>query len=291
MNKVILVIGSRGLVGSRLIQLFSNYKDYYVIVVNRNHDKFKGIHKSYSFDISDSDMLKFVIKSHQPEFIIFSAGLTDVDYCEQNPKISEDINLLPIKDIVALKKCFKKLIYFSTDSVFDGLHGNYDENDIPNPINTYASHKLLSENLIQKELVNYTIYRFNVVGYSSQSNSFINWVFKSIKNNKKIAGFNDVYFNPLHPKQIAEVVSNNMFKHQNGLYHLALDEDFTKYDFIKNLFHLINHDSLLLQSVSIDAMHFPAKRPKKTTLESRYLKKGSSKELYKLLIQDYLRMV
>lgn len=284
--KKVLIIGSRGLLGSNIVNEMIKDKTIDLMVANRNFDNTVGSLKSIIIDISKEGMLEECIKLYQPDYIIFSAGLTDLEYCEKNEEDVNKTNLNPIIEIINCKKHFKKLIYFSTDSVFDGNKGNYNEESLPNPQNIYSKYKRLAEIEIINNLYNFTIYRLNIVGYNYNINSgFVNWIFKKINDSDTINGFGDIRFNPIHPKQAAKILITQLDK-LSGICHMGLEQSFSKYEFIKKMLYFLNINNLEL-ILSNSENHSTINRPKNTTLKSIYCNLSSKDELFNLLLIDF----
>lgn len=288
MSNIVLIIGSRGLVGSRIVQELHKSKKYFIISINRNHDFSKFVDKSYAFDISDFKSLEIVLQSHKPNYVIYSAGLTNVDLCEKNVELSKAVNVYPIQHLIGMNQYYDRIIYLSTDSVFDGIKGHYYEYDYPRPINVYAKHKFLAEKLVSENINKFIIYRFNVVGLNlSHNKSLINWVFNSIAYHKKITAFGDVFFNPIHPQQLSQIIINDLEDTKIGLFHIPLNRFFSKYEFILEICKLFGYDTNLISNDSIDSIGFKAKRPKNTVLSSSQNNYSDFDEMFELIKIDF----
>ncbi|MEN7982571.1 MAG: SDR family oxidoreductase, partial [Nanoarchaeota archaeon] len=162
MGKV-LITGGSGLLGSNLAEIFC--KDFEVFIIfNKNPVKIDYCNEM-KIDLIDFENVEKIIKKINPLIIIHCAALTNVDYCEKNPKEAKEINCDSTKNLARIgKEIGAKFIYISTDSIFDGETGGYSENDIPNPINVYAKTKLEGEEEVRKINGNYIIIRTNIYG-------------------------------------------------------------------------------------------------------------------------------
>ena len=272
MKKKVLVIGSRGLVGNQIVKSLETEKKYEIIAINRHYDNSNNVNRSYATDISLNNSLTKIIKIEEPSFIIFAAGLTDVDKCEQSPFLSYLTNVRPIVELSNITNLFDTLVYLSTDSVFDGNKKLYSEFDSPNPQNVYSKHKRQSEIIISNKITNHIIYRFNVVGYDSNySKGLLNWILKNAESKNKINGISDVIFNPLHSKQISNFIVSNLGKTSNKMVHLALENSFSKSDFIQDVLEIGGFEKKLVKTKQIADFDFIAARPKNTSLSSNYI--------------------
>src|SRR5690606_9134372 len=126
-------------------------------------------------DILDASRLRAAIAKHQPQVIVNTAAMTNVDACEQDPEGCRQLNIEAVATLVALCEEFGiHLIHLSTDFIFDGKDGPYTENAPPNPLSLYGQSKLDAEQLIQQSACKWTILRtilvYGVVADMSRSN-------------------------------------------------------------------------------------------------------------------------
>ncbi|MHA1132353.1 MAG: SDR family oxidoreductase, partial [Candidatus Helarchaeota archaeon] len=152
MKSQVLIIGASGLVGFCLFELFiKNYK----VVGTYYKNKIKDL---IHLNLLDKSELKATLNAVKPAIILLPAALPNVEFCETNPEECWKHNVTaPLNLINLIKDTSIKLVYYSTDYIFDGKSGPYSEDDIPNPINVYGKAKLETEKQISKYLTNYLI--------------------------------------------------------------------------------------------------------------------------------------
>ena len=137
-----------------------------------------------------------ILEKYQPEIVLNTIGLTDVDFCESNPHEAYLSNVKTLKDIVSwIKKNNKShLIHISTDHLYDSSPINFEDKVILK--NYYAFSKYFGEHIAAT--VRSTVIRTNFFGKSQNNKeSFTDWIYNSVKVNKKIKIFRDVFFSPL----------------------------------------------------------------------------------------------
>ena len=144
--KKILITGGNGLLGQSLRLLLSE-KKYKIIATGLNSDRLKNHKHTYvSLDISIKEDCENILNNYMPDVIINTAAITDVDYCEFNQEKCLNINAQSVKNFFSFcKKNNKKLIHLSTDFLFDGKLGPYDESSKNKPINYYGYSKMMAE--------------------------------------------------------------------------------------------------------------------------------------------------
>ncbi|MEN8928893.1 MAG: SDR family oxidoreductase, partial [Flavobacteriales bacterium] len=152
MAKKILVTGANGLLGQKIVDQLKNRKDVELIATSRGENRrIVQDFSYYSLDITLQEAVESMIATHKPDAIINTAAMTNVDACEDDQENCWDINVNAVKYLLAsAKKHGSHLIHLSTDFVFDGEEGPYEEKDKPNPLAFYAESKLASEKLINE---------------------------------------------------------------------------------------------------------------------------------------------
>jgi dTDP-4-dehydrorhamnose reductase len=150
----ILVTGSNGLLGQKLVDLISSGNDYLIATAKSSLvvDLSKG--EFHLLDVTDVSTLEKVVAQTQPDVIIHTAAMTQVDHCETEQEKCWLNNVEAVENLVkACEKFSVRLIHLSTDFIFDGTHGPLGETEKPNPLSFYGKSKLAAEELIQKSKI------------------------------------------------------------------------------------------------------------------------------------------
>ena len=207
------------------------------------------------------------------DFTVFinCAAYTNVDQAEKEEESALKINTEGLQNLIdfAENKNFS-VIHFSTDYVFDGLSGPYNELDEVNPISHYGKTKLEAENWLKNNYSNSTILRANVLySYTKRTKaSFVKWVVDSLKNNKEINVVNDQWNNPTWTESISFVIKNIINIGLTGLYNYG-DKDFMcRYDFAILISKIFNLDETLIKPIKTSNLNQVAKRPLKSGLKT-----------------------
>lgn len=257
----VLVIGASGLVGSHCLKYFKE-KDVEVIGTYRNF-KTEG---TYFFDPLEENCFGFLEKiNFKPELIVHCGALTNVDYCEEHQEESENLTLTSTKVIADYcKKNSTRLVYISTDYVFDGLNGPYSEDEKTNPINVYGKHKLEAEWVAEK-IESCIIARItNVYGEEERSKNFIAYLLSVIHSGME-KNFNlpfDQFATPIYAGDIARMIYLLVMDDKKGVYHLASTDYYNRYQLAKKVkSYFMNASHLLLEPISTQSLQQKAKRP------------------------------
>ena len=261
-----LVTGSAGLIGSNLVsELVKSGKTVYSCF-----NKIKpqsGI--PVKLDLLNFDEISKVFDDVQPDIIIHLAALTDVEKCEEEPRLANSINAEATEIIAKESKTLQSyLIYLSTDYVFDGKKGMYGETDITNPLNQYGKTKLSGEKAITSFAKKWTIIRTSTpFGTHPSKKTFPIWLLENIQNNKKINVLEDQFTSPTYVpnlgKMIVEIVSRNL----EGLFHLSGSSKISRYEFAKKILKILDLNDSLLIPTKTNSMPWKACRPLDSSLD------------------------
>ncbi len=165
-KKNILVIGHTGRLG---IDLMKKLSEKYAV---------QGVN-STNMNLAHREQIATGIEALRPDIVLHTAAVTDVDLCEENQELAYAINGQATSYIAqACRQTGSKMIYYSTDYVFDGRKGSpYVESDEPNPETVYGKSKYEGEEAVRQFLDDYIIMRIALV-YSSNGDDFISSIIK-----------------------------------------------------------------------------------------------------------------
>lgn len=143
----LIITGASGLLGSKIVNLAKAKKDYRAIPLHNTKPLYSN---SLKLDITNRKEVFDLFRKIKPDVVIHTAAETNVDRCETQKELSWKINVEGTRNIAeACSKTGAKMVYVSTDYVFDGEKGLYTEEDKPNPVNHYGITKLEGENQVK----------------------------------------------------------------------------------------------------------------------------------------------
>jgi dTDP-4-dehydrorhamnose reductase len=170
--------------------------------------------------------------------------------------------------LAATARCVgARLIYISTDAVFDGAAGAYRETDRPSPVNHYGVSKAAGEAAVLREMPEALILRVNIYGWNLQpKNSLAEWGLAHLRKGERILGFRDVIFSPMLANELAEWILDLIKCGCTGIYHLGSRDHATKYDFLRELADVFQLDGSLVREALLEQSPLTAPRPRNTWL-------------------------
>ena len=202
----LLVTGGSGLLGGSIVRQGISSGHEVCATFHTHHSSQPGF---VNFDLTESDSVKKLILNEKPEALIHSAALTDVDICERNPTAALQINGFATANLSKIcKQTGSFLIYVSTDYVFDGSVGKYDESAIANPINAYGASKLVGEEQVASRCDDFCIVRTSVVyGWGREYRpNFATRLYEGLRLGQRIAVVADQYVSPTLNTQLARML-------------------------------------------------------------------------------------
>ena len=262
--KKVLVTGASGLLGGKLVNLLS--QDY---EVTPTHNTDALHHNSMRMNIVDGDGVSRVLVEVCPDVVVHTAAETNVDKCEASKEWAWSINAEGTRNIAeACIDIGARLVYVSTDYVFDGYKGLYSEDDQANPINYYGFTKLEGEGFVRGLCEDFIIARTSVLyGWHQRKLNFATWVIDSLRNQKPIPVAEDHYNSPTLADDLAEIISRMVGRNAGGVYHTAGGERVSRYEFALKIAETFGLDRSLVSPVKMgDLKSWIAKRPRDSSL-------------------------
>ncbi|EDO26861.1 predicted protein, partial [Nematostella vectensis] len=261
---------SNGLLGQNLLELLLKEKDNYeVIGFSRGSNRSgRNDFEYYDIDITNKELFIASILKIKPHYIINTAAMTNVDACENDKEGCYDLNVNVVENLIEVcQQINTHLIHLSTDFIFDGVKGNYTEDDEPNPLSYYGKTKLISEKLVQDSTINFTILRtilvYGLVNDMSRSNIVL-WVKESLENKKEITIVNDQYRTPTYAEDLAIACKLSIDKNATGVFHISSNQLLSIYEIALEIADAFQLDNSLVKPISTATLNQTANRPVKT---------------------------
>jgi dTDP-4-dehydrorhamnose reductase len=266
----ILVTGSNGLLGQKIVYALRNRDDVTLIATARgeNRIKEKTGYIFESLDLVDKMAIEELIIKYRPDAVIHTAAMTNVDACEMDPVACKVHNVDATQFLVDACKPFKThFVHLSTDFVFDGENGPYKETDKPNPQSVYAHSKLDSEQLVIESGLPYSIIRtiiiYGVVDDTQRSNVVL-WTKNSLEQGKQINVITDQLRGPTLAEDLAIACIRTVERKAYGIFHISGKEVMPIIDIAYFVADYYGLDKSLIQPITTADLNQPAKRPLKT---------------------------
>jgi dTDP-4-dehydrorhamnose reductase len=281
MMKRILVIGSKGMLGRDLVEVLRS---------SLRSDKVFGWDID-EIDITEENKTVTKIESLQPGIVINVAAYTDVDGCELHEKKAFAINAEGMKHVaLGAGRCGGRVIYLSTDYIFDGKKGKpYFEDDPPHPLNVYGRSKLKGEQYVQELTKDALVIRTQWL-YGKYGNNFVASILRQAREKKVLSVVDDQIGSPTYTVDLSKAISLLVRREARGIFHVANSNFCTWYDYAQRILALSGVRGIKVLPISSKELSRPAPRPSYSVLDTQKLKREAGMTLRPWFeaLKDYL---
>ena len=263
----LLITGCEGLLGQNLL-MYANWDHFDITGIDlppkTNQTQYDSFHY-HSLDLTDHERLyKQVVEIH-PDVILNAAAMTAVDRCETEPETCYRIN----RDVVvtlaeAAQSIHARLIQISTDYVFDGTEGPYEEGAPVHPLSVYGTSKLGAEEavLAMPEGLGTIVRTVVLYGHGKNlTSSFVTWLIESLRKGEPVRIVDDQVSNVTLASEMATILLEMAEKGCSGVYHVSSRDRASRYQFALDIAEVYGFDKDLISPVSTAEFKQPAPRP------------------------------
>lgn len=270
----ILITGPTGQLGRELIRVLE--EEELLLLTHKD------------IDIRDIKLIQRIVEL-KPDIIIHTAANTDVDECERYPESAFQVNTLGTRHVIlGAEKVGAKLIYISTDYVFNGEKNvPYVESDETCPINVYGRSKLMGEYLVQESSIPWIIVRTAWL-YGEGRKNFITSVVEWAKDLPVLKLVIDKTGSPTYAKDLALAIRHLIRAEACGTYNAAGQGACTWFEYGQYILKILKTEKEVVP-IAFDDLNRPAKRPAYSALSSDALKQsGFEMRDWRAALEDFL---
>lgn len=266
-NKKILITGANGLLGQKLIDLYLTKPDKTLIATAKGDCRYPHRNNFIyaSLDITNQHEVEEVINRFQPDCVINTAAMTNVDACETEKEACDALNVDAVKYIAdACKKIKAHFIHISTDFIFDGEHGPYSEEAEALPLSYYGWSKLKGEEMVKTHADSWAILRtvlvYGVVHDMSRSNIVL-WAKGALEKGQTINVVDDQFRTPTLAEDLAMGCFLAEDQQAQGIYNISGSDFMSIFELVNAIANYYELDASLIKRSSSANLNQPAKRP------------------------------
>ncbi|MEE9289034.1 MAG: dTDP-4-dehydrorhamnose reductase [Bacteroidota bacterium] len=262
----VLITGTNGLLGQKLAGLFGRDTTYELLLTSKHPDSaFDHAQLDYTpLDITAKREVRDLVLSFRPDLIINAAAFTAVDSCETQRDLGWRVNVTGVENLIdAVKRVGAKIIQISSDYVFDGKSGPYDENARPNPLNYYGKTKLASENALRVSELPYVVIRTMILYGTGRriKQNFALRLLELLQKRMPITVADDQVGCPTLVDDLAYGIVKVVERDKEGIYHISGSELISRYDFAVKLADVFELDASCLKAEKTARLKQIAERP------------------------------
>ena len=264
----LLITGSNGLLGQKLISALRNDPDVELFATSRGTDRTSlPLGDRYrALDITDPTQVDTVFDEVRPEVVIHSAAMTNVDVCELDPEACRLQNVAATEHLVrAARRHHAHFIFLSTDFIFDGENGPYREEDEAAPLSIYGQSKLDGERVVQEAglerwAIARTIILYGIAKGLSRSNVVL-WAKSALEKGEPIKVVDDQWRMPTLAEDLADGCIRIGKRQATGIYHLSGPDGMSILELVERTGAFFGLDTGVVIPIKSDSLGQPAKRP------------------------------
>lgn len=266
-RRKLLITGASGLLGNNLAWYFARTFD--VLGLYNTHPVVIPGVRTERCDLTNRNACHRALEGFGPDVVIHCASLANVDQCESDPERSECLNATLTRQIAdALEGTGAQLVYISTDSVYEGTHGRYTEEDPVLPLNVYGKTKWEGEKPVL-ERPGGLVLRTNLFGWNIQDKKSLGeWILGELAAGRPIDGFRDALFSTIYTLELARIIDVAIRQKLSGLYNCGSSDSCSKYEFALKIADRFGFDRSLVRPISIDDFRFRARRGKNLSIST-----------------------
>ncbi|MFM7636822.1 MAG: SDR family oxidoreductase [Crocinitomicaceae bacterium] len=275
----ILITGSNGLLGQKLVTyLHKKGNDFLATSKGKNRNPDCPKEKYYSLDISVQSEITDLFDSYKPTHVIHTAAITNVDACELDPDLCYLVNVQATQFLVDASISHKAHFQLlSTDFIFDGLKGNYNEEDTPGPLSHYAHSKVNAEKiLLNSDYLNWSIVRTIIVygtGNNLSRTNVVCWAKDALSKGQEMRIIDDQFRAPTWADDLAWACVRICTLKKTGIFHISGPETMSIYEIVERVARHFSLSTNSLVRTDSSTLKQPAKRPPRTGFDLSKSKK------------------
>jgi dTDP-4-dehydrorhamnose reductase len=277
--KKLALVGARGMLGTDLL------------------DRVKGSFTCFpvdieELDITDREKVLRWIQEIRPEVLINAAAYTDVDGCETQQELAQQVNGEAVGYMAeGCARIGAMMIHVSTDFVFDGSkEGPYTEEDAPNPLSVYGSSKRSGEERIAEHLEQFLIVRTSWL-YGVHGSNFVEAILKQAEVKDRLQVVHDQVGSPTYVPDLSQALLNLLAANFMGIVHVSNSGACSWFEFARKILELSGKGNVAVDPIPSSKINRPARRPANSVLScERYFRiTGGHVRNWEEGLKDYLR--
>ena len=262
----LFITGISGLLG---LNLALQFRDRFEVSGSYNqHPVHLASVEALQLDLDRPGELQEALNAVQPDVIIHTAALANVDQCQNNPELAHRMNVEYSETVGSIARSLGAyLVSISTDHLFPGNSACLTEDAEPAPINTYGRTKLLGEQAVLAACPDGLVIRTNFFGWGTPARaSFSDWILGALERGEALNMFQDVYFSPILINILGEHLAKLIELRASGILNVGGSERISKHEFALKLCQVFGYETERINATCVSDSNLTAQRPKDMSL-------------------------
>jgi dTDP-4-dehydrorhamnose reductase len=271
MVRNVLITGAGGFVAGNIIAQAGEGVTFHGVEKTPNELARNGL-TWHALDLLDSRALGEVFSAVEPEVLIHTAALSDIDYCQAHQEEAERVNVGITRNLVSLCAATGvRMLYFSSDSIFDGRKGKYVEEDPPSPLHFYGKTKVRGEKLVQQGCEDWVVIRPSlVIGLPvlEAGNSFLWRMIKALQQGRTVAFPKQEVRSPLDAITLSRAVLELAGNDYRGILHISGNDTMNRFDMAQRIARKLGYPPESVVDKEPEVESGRARRPRDVSLSN-----------------------
>ena len=267
--RTVLITGASGFVGENLAHRFA--REVEVALAYGTQRPRAVTEKAFSVDLAVRDKFTRALGELAVDTVIHTAAMVSPDQCEKDPHMAQAINVEGTREVARWAEARNAtMVYFSTDLVFDGKKGAYNEEDPPAPLNVYGRTKLAGEEEVLRICTRGVVVRL-ALSYGTTRGARGDWTLsmrRALDAGKTLHLYTDQFRTPAYVGDTAEAVFRLARRGRNGIYHMGGGERISRHGFGQKFCHIFGLDEEKFIPVRMEETQMDAPRAPDCSLDT-----------------------
>ena len=261
-----MVVGGTGLVGNALVRAWIARGAEVAAATYHCHPS----GRFHQLDMQDAAGVRALLGKFRPTVVAVPAANPFVDYCEQHPTETRKVNVDGTLNVArACREIGARMIFYSSDYVYDGVKGVYTEEDAPNPINEYGRQKAAAEaGVLAADPANLIVRTSGAYGWQWEPKNFVLQIRSRLSRGETMRVADDVRYNPTYVENLAEITAALIEAGASGIFHVVGAEEIVRHEFAVRVAKAFDLDARLLLPAPSAALGSSTPRPKESSLRT-----------------------
>lgn len=255
-----MIVGATGQLGSGLVTRATAHPGVRRVIAASREANARAVR----IDLTEPATAESALQTIRPHLVILAAAATNVAWCEANPGKARQVNVDGTAAVAeACRRVDARLVFYSTDYVFDGAAGPYAEDAPTHPINIYGAHKLEAEQAVLGESDrNLVIRTCQVFGEDRHRRNYVLRVADQLRHGEAVRAAVDLFGTPTYAADLATVTLELIDQRASGVWHVGGPDFVSRHELALQVASCFGLDASTIEASGVDEMPDGVERPR-----------------------------
>lgn len=265
------IIGASGYIGHHLL---NTYREEFPDTLGTTFSQ--NVSDLNQFDIRKGDIENLALHKTGHKAAIIAFAKSNISFCEREPSKAYDVNVEGTLNLIhKLTEMSINIIFLSSDYVFDGIKGDFNDEDVSKPSTVYGQHKKIVENELHSLGTEHTVIRLSkVYGLQKGDNTILDEGANLLNTDKQILAATDQYFCPTYIGDVVKAIIAIQESDLRGTINLCSNEKWSRFEIFSMMARKMKKEDVLVKAINLHEINELKGRPLDTSMICSRLNKG-----------------